>query len=313
MVSAVSATAVLLLMWWYAYFSKMAVHDQQDQRSLHQGKAITGAGILMFVPFGLAGIYLYPLFVPLYVIVALSVLGFFDDRHELSFQLRFLLQIVAAVITLYAMGLTQSYLLLGFLVICLLWWVNLFNFMDGANGMAGLHGLVSLLFYGWLFGGQFLHDNVFDYLATASVMILLVYLIFNLWLKKLFMGDSGSLPLAWLIAVMALYSLYYGSLNHAQIATIHAVFIVDATLTLFNRIRMGENITQAHASHLYQRLIKNGHSHFKVSVIYGLITLFCTVLVGLTLNYDEVVQYTAMVMVYLILTGIFMKSLNTGR
>ena len=75
-VSAVVAVVVTLLLWWYAYHSKMAVVDQQDQRSLHLGSAITGAGILMFIPFCLAGLLLYPLFVPLYVILVLSVLGF---------------------------------------------------------------------------------------------------------------------------------------------------------------------------------------------------------------------------------------------
>ena len=239
--------------------------------------------------------------------------GFVDDRHELSFQLRLLLQITAAVISLYTIDLSASYFVLLFLVICLLWWINLFNFMDGANGMAGFHGLLSLVFYGGLFINHFNQDLVFNYLTTASLMILVVYLVFNLWLKKLFMGDSGSLPLAWLIAIMALYSLHYGLLSQAQIATIHAVFIVDATLTLFNRIRLGENITQAHATHLYQRLIKKGLAHATVSVIYALITLLCCLLVWLTLHADRVVQYATFFSTYLILTLIFMKFLNTGR
>ncbi len=311
--SAVTASMVLLLLWWYAYFSKLAVLDQQDQRSLHQGRAITGAGILMFVPFSLGGLTLYPLFVPLYIIIALSVLGFFDDRHELSFQLRLLLQVVAAVATLYVIGFDSSYWLLVFLVLCLLWWVNLFNFMDGANGMAGLHALVSLAFYGWIFSSHFTHDNVFHYLTAAGLLILLVYLIFNLYLNKLFMGDSGSLPLAWLIAIMALYSMHYSLLSQVQIATLHAVFIVDATWTLFNRIRLGESITKAHASHLYQRLIKNGLTHAKVSMVYAFATLLCVVLVWFTHKSEVVVQYGVLFMVYLFFTLIFMKFLSTGR
>ncbi len=311
--SAVTATTVLLLLWWYAYFSKLAVLDQQDQRSMHQGRTITGAGILMFIPFSLGGLALYPLFIPLYIITALSVLGFVDDRHELSFQLRLMLQVAAALITLYIIGFDVSYGVLLFLVLCLLWWVNLFNFMDGANGMAGLHALVALGFYGWIFNSHFTHENVFHYLTVAGLLILLVYLIFNLWLNKLFMGDSGSLPLAWLIATMALYSMHYSLLTQTQIATLHAVFIVDATWTLFNRIRLGENITKAHASHLYQRLIKNGFTHVKVSMIYAMATLLCVVLVWFTLTSKVVVQYAVMFLVYMFFTLIFMKYLNTGR
>ena len=79
------AALVLLLLWRYAYHSKLAIHDAQNPRSLHQGKTLTGAGILMFVPWCLFGLLLAPLFIPLYMILALCLLGFYDDRHDMSF------------------------------------------------------------------------------------------------------------------------------------------------------------------------------------------------------------------------------------
>ncbi len=311
--SIASALLVLLLLWRYAYHSQLAIQDEQNSRSLHHGKTLTGAGILMFVPWCLFGLLLTPLLVPMYVILALSVLGFVDDRYDVSFKIRLLIQILAALVTLYSVGLITPVWLALFLAFCLLWWINLFNFMDGANGMAALHGIVSLGFYGWVFVDKYNQVTIFSYMTLASVLVLSIYLIFNLWLKKLFMGDSGSLALAWIIAVMALFALQTGSLNYAQVAVIHATFIVDATMTLMLRLRLGENVTQAHAMHLYQRLIKSGRSHSEVSGIYALVTLLCCLLVWLTLSSGSLVQYSAFFAVYFILLTVFMKFLRLER
>lgn len=311
--SITSAAGVFMILWYYAYRSKLAIHDGQTARSLHKGSTLTGAGILIFVPWCLMGLVLTPLFVPFYVVLALSILGFVDDRYDLSFKLRLLVQVMAALVTLYAVGLMTPWWLLVLLTFCLLWWVNLFNFMDGANGMAGLHGLVSLGFYGLVFALKFGQYTVFSYVALAGVLVLMVYLIFNLGLNKMFMGDSGSLPLAWIIAVLALYAIQTETLNYAQVAFIHSVFIVDATLTLLYRINKQERVTQAHASHLYQRLIKFKYSHLQVSSVYALLTLLCCGLVWLTSFATWVVQYTVFVVVYLVLILVFIKLMNLAR
>ena len=307
------ALGVGWLLWWYAYHSPKALLDVQQQRSLHQGQAITGAGILLFLPYCLLGLWLYPLFVPLYVVLLLSVVGWLDDRFNLSFQWRLWVQLAAAVLTLWAIQPPHEWIWLGCLVLALLWWVNLFNFMDGANGMAGLHALVSLACYGYLFSQAFAQNNVFSYLPWAGLMAVAVYLWFNLMLKKLFMGDSGSLPLAWLLAVLALYALYYDMLSVWQVAMIHAVFIVDATATLLLRVQRRENITQAHSTHLYQRLIKSGRSHGQVSGLYGLITLLCGLLVLSTQTASLHVQYAQLIVVYGLLLAIFMKFYKLER
>lgn len=311
--SSVLATVISLLLWWYAYHSPWSVLDQQNSRSLHHGHTLTGAGLLMFLPISLLGLILFPQASIAYVILLLSVLGFIDDRHDISFQLRLLIQIVSALATLYYFVLLTPVALAVFLVVALLWWVNLFNFMDGANGMAGLHGLVTLVFYGFYYA-TFNHQDAFiAYLITISCMAIAIYLVFNMKLKKLFMGDSGSLPLAWIIAITALYGLANNSLNYFQIAVIHSVFIIDTTLTMINRIKQGDNITQAHATHLYQRLIKLGYSHSKVSTGYASITAACCWLVWMTQNQSWTIQFSMFLLVYLTLAVLFMKFLNTAR
>lgn len=308
----VTASAVLLGLWWYVYRSRLRVHDQATERSLHQGDALTGAGLFVFVPWCLVGLYQYPLFVPFYLILILSLLGFWDDRRDLSFKLRLVVQLLIAVGLLLYLGFNNQVWLLLFLLVALVWWLNLFNFMDGANGLAGVHALVCVGFYGWLLMDKFSQVTVFHYLCLATLMVLLVYLFFNMVLRKLFMGDSGSLPMALVLAVLALYAYIYDLLSLLQIAVIHAVFIVDATLTLFQRLLNAENLTQAHATHLYQRLIKQNWSHLKVTAIYGLIALVCCVLAWV-MTRSEVSDWVVFFAVYLLLMGIFMKTYRYGR
>ncbi|WP_223788412.1 hypothetical protein [Marinicella meishanensis] len=313
LLSGLLAVITGLLLWWYAYHSPKALIDVSEDRSLHRGRAITGAGLYLFLPFALMGLWLYPLFVPLSVILLLSVLGYLDDRFKLSFQLRLWCQLAAAMLTLWSVGVDAHLGWQLFLVLGLLWWVNLFNFMDGANGMAGLHALVSLACYGVIFGQAFSQDSVFTYLTWAGVVLMLIYLLFNLILKKLFMGDSGSLPLAWLQAVLALYAMAYDLLTPLQVAMLHVVFIVDATATLMVRLKRGENITAAHSTHFYQRLIKSGWAHWQVSLAYAAVSLLCGLLVVMTQSATTVVQYAQSFVVYGLGMAVFIKFYKLGR
>lgn len=310
-VTAVSVI-VFTLLWWYGYRSQMNFQDIENDRSLHKGNMLTGAGIFMFVPLCLIGLFLYPLFVPLYLILMISIVGILDDRFDLSFKLRLFLQALLATLILLYIKIDVSLILLMFLVFAFVWWVNLFNFMDGANGLAGIHALISLSFYALLFNSHFQHINVLHYLTMSATLVVFIYLLFNLWLKKMFMGDSGSLPLALLIGTVALYSFYYEVLNFMQIAMIHAIFIVDATMTLFNRLLKGENVAKAHATHLYQRLIKTGWTHSKVALIYGAVTLLCC-LIAIVMGLPKIPVVALFMIVYVVLLVIFLKTLNIGR
>ena len=299
---------VSLLLIWYAYGNQFVLTDQASSRSLHQGQALTGAGFFIFIPLSVFILIGYTHFLLAYLIGLMSVLGFLDDKYDLSFKLRLLIQAVIIMTCLWLLGHDFSALFV-FLSLCMLWWINLFNFMDGANGMAGLHAWVVAVFYVFI-----LHTEPVAYFISLSLVFLLfVYLLFNMYLKKLFMGDSGSLPLALVLGLLAMLAIQNNTLSYPQVAVIHAVFIVDATLTLFYRLKKGDNITQAHASHLYQRLIKAGRSHEQVSIWYASITALLCAVVYLTAALSLVVQYGILLMVYLLLLLIFMKYLSIGR
>lgn len=304
----INALSVALLLTWYTYGYRSVITDKANNRSLHQGKAVTGGGFLMFLPLCLALLWVNPIYLPAYLLFAMSLLGLADDKFNLSFKLRLIIQ--SFLLTLCLAYFNFSFgLVFIFLLFASIWWVNLFNFMDGANGMAGLHALVVFVFY--LLISEPLN---LTYIMSASIaVIIVVYLVFNLYLKKLFMGDSGSLPIAMLLAVLAFGAIKTGLLGFFQVALIHGVFITDATLTLMIRLNNGENVTQAHATHLYQRLIKSQYSHLMVSSMYAMVTaLLCVIAFTLT-AFSQMVQIVVTIFSYIILIMIFMKYFRAAR
>ncbi len=213
----------------------------------------------------------------------LAAIGFRDDIKPLPTRLRFTIQIGVCTLLLAALpvipglplpgGLTLSGAwLAGPLLLAGIWWVNLFNFMDGIDGLAGSQALFMLATGTLLAVGQ-------DPAATtqpawlwgvAVLFAVLGFLPFNWPPARIFMGDVGSTFLAFVIFTLALMSIAAGWTSYATWLVLGALFISDATITLLQRMRAGEKWTQAHRSHAYQRLSrrwrgtgarKRGHYH----------------------------------------------------
>ncbi|MCX7543929.1 MraY family glycosyltransferase [Marinicella gelatinilytica] len=307
---------LILLLWAGVIFVLLRVYvsghlvrflDSANHRSLHHGQVLTGGGLIMFIP--LTGIMLWlQLYIPAILLLCLTLLGAVDDVKQLSARFRFLVQVVVTVTSLWLLGFELSLWWL-FLCVAMLWWLNLFNFMDGANGLVAMHAIVTLL---WLL---LMHALTADYilLIAMTVVALLVYLYFNVVKKALFMGDSGSLPLAFVIALTSLIALKTDTLTALQIAVMHAVLITDGTLTLAVRAYRRERLTEAHRSHLYQRLISNSISHWKISVAYATVTAVCCLVVYMMTELSLKQQMLWFVSVYAILAVVFFHSRSIGR
>jgi Fuc2NAc and GlcNAc transferase len=151
-----------------------------------------------------------------------------------------------------------------------IWFINLYNFLDGINGYAGSE-IVFLSIAGYLiFGGEH-----FLVLAVAT----LGFLYWNFGKAKIFMGDVGSTLLGYNVAI---FTIYYADINPTNFwiwIILFGVFWFDATLTLFRRYKNGEKLSHAHKKHAYQRLNQFGWSHFKVTnyAIMLNLLLFCIV------------------------------------
>jgi UDP-N-acetylmuramyl pentapeptide phosphotransferase/UDP-N-acetylglucosamine-1-phosphate transferase len=201
-----------------------------------------------------------------------ATVGWVDDRRSLAIGPRLLAHLVSAAAVLplavtlpVAGGLATG---LG-----LLWWlfwgvsaINVVNFMDGIDGLIGLQ-LVILGIHFAVLGGESAGNLLFAAALSGSA---LGFLWWNWAPARIFLGDSGSGALGLAAVVGGLLVLAGG--RAGLVATFLPLFpiFLDATLTMIARARRGERLTEAHRSHLYQRLANGGWGHARVSVAYGL-------------------------------------------
>lgn len=186
--------------------------------------------------------------------VACGLVGFtglWDDLRPLSARVRLVVQAVAAVMLIWALDVNLPIIIAGLAVFAVVWLTNLYNFMDGIDGLAAAQVLIFCLGVELLSGGvPGWSGEVLWVLASAT----LAFLVFNWPPAKIFMGDVGSGFLGILIAGLALHLSLTGTLPLVASFILLAAFWFDATYTLCVRIVTGQSITQAHRSHLYQRL-----------------------------------------------------------
>ena len=138
----------------------------------------------------------------------------------------------------------------------IIWFINLYNFLDGINGYAGSQAVFLALAGFVLFGG-----NHFLILAVA----VLGFLYWNWNRAKIFMGDVGSTLLGYNIAIFTIYYANQEATNFWIWIILFGVYWFDATLTLIRRKLNKEKLSQAHKKHAYQRLTQAGWSHYKVT------------------------------------------------
>jgi Fuc2NAc and GlcNAc transferase len=160
-----------------------------------------------------------------------------------------------------------------------LWSINLFNFMDGLDGLATMEALFFLIMAALFFAlkGQY-------FLCQSSLCLSAVLLGFLLWnwpQARIFMGDSGSYFLGLVIAVFAWLGYFKANISLWIWGILYGVFITDATLTLCRRIWRRERIMRAHRQHAFQRLHQAGFSHVQV---LGCVAMLNTLLAGIAIT-----------------------------
>jgi hypothetical protein len=150
--------------------------------------------------------------------------------------------------------------------------INLYNFMDGADGLAGGMAVVGFSAYAAAAG---LAGNAHVALTSLCVAAAAAaFLVLNFPPARIFMGDSGSIPLGFLAAALGLLGWRDESWPLWFPLVVFAPFVVDASVTLARRALRGERIWEAHRSHYYQRLVLTGWTHRQLALAeYGLMLL----------------------------------------
>jgi UDP-N-acetylmuramyl pentapeptide phosphotransferase/UDP-N-acetylglucosamine-1-phosphate transferase len=261
---------------------KLGMITQPGQRQSHQRATPTGGGLGLVFSIAVTTLCLQLLLrLPAFWwqnmlpgFLLLVIIGWHDDRYSVSSLLRFLVQLA---VSMWLIGFGWSGFLVsdaGILVsgiIAMVWLMNMYNFMDGSNGMAGFQGVFAGLVMAVLF--QIGEQPAMALIALAVSAACLGFLPLNFPQAKVFMGDVASVPLGFIFASFAIYGVKTGSLSLFSSILIMSVFIVDASLTLMTRVIRGEQWYTAHAQHVYQRLIAKGWSHRQVLVVYQAINV----------------------------------------
>jgi UDP-N-acetylmuramyl pentapeptide phosphotransferase/UDP-N-acetylglucosamine-1-phosphate transferase len=269
--AAVSALLTRAMIPWLQ--ARGAVATEND-RTMHTGIIPKGGGLPLLVSVIAVTSAFHPLtaLAPpiLAALVALAVLSWRDDVSPLPAAVRFPVHLGAAA--LFVMSLPgevtvfQGWLPLALdrvlTILALTWMMNLYNFMDGINGIAGAETVAIAGGY-WLIGAT--AASTLSYLPLAATLVgaSAGFLVWNCREKALvFLGDVGSVPLGFLTGALMIDLAIKGYLVAALI--LPSYFLADATITLLRRLMRGEKVWEAHKTHFYQRAAQGYGRHLPV-------------------------------------------------
>ena len=249
--------------------------DHPNERSLHQrpvprmGGIGVAAGIVASVPF-VSQVEWWPLWLGACFHVGIS---FLDDIIGLPIIGRLLVHCIAAGGAAAGLLLNRTGVVVVLLaIVAIIWMTNLYNFMDGMDGLAGGMALFGFGFYA--LAGVLSGHLPFAVTNAAIAAGAGAFLLFNFHPARIFMGDAGSTLFGFLAACLGLVGWQLGIWTLWFPGLVFSPFIVDATVTLARRLLRGEKVWRPHREHYYQRLVLSGWGHRRtVLAEYGVMAL----------------------------------------
>jgi UDP-N-acetylmuramyl pentapeptide phosphotransferase/UDP-N-acetylglucosamine-1-phosphate transferase len=258
LIAALGCAGVLWLLLRF-YAARLPL-DHPNARSLHDKPIprIGGIGVLAGVAAVMA-LGAAPFAPPFAIALILAGVSLIDDLHRLPPAARLAAHLGAAAVTVWYLLSPMNVIELALLALAIAWLTNLYNFMDGSDGLAAgmtIIGFGTYALAAWLSG-----DVELALFCSALAGAALGFLAFNFHPARVFLGDVGSIPLGFLAGALGitgwrndLWPLWFPLL-------VFAPFIGDATLTLIKRAMRRERVWEAHREHYYQRLVQMGLGH----------------------------------------------------
>jgi len=286
-----------------------------NYRSLHDKPTPNGGGIAITVSWflGITILFLTDViergfYLALLSGIILAIVSLINDLRELKPWIRLIFHFAAALaafiflkglrpLIIPGIDINYQFLIYPLAVIGMVWFINLFNFMDGVDGFASVQTIIisCVLF-------------VFTWNLSTILLISCItgFLYWNWPKAKIFMGDVGSTQLGFIIVVMGIYfhnAFEFSILNWIMLSS---PFWFDATLTLFRRWKNREKLSEAHCKHAYQRIVKAGFSHEKVNLFLILINIVNILFISVyrEIKYLQIPLFLITLALYYIITRI---------
>ena len=259
-----------------------------NERSLHDTPIPIGGGVAIVLTWyaGISILYFCgklekDLYYALMSGIILTIVSLTDDLTSLKPLVRLIFHFITAIaafmflgglrpLIIPAINMDYSFITYPLAVVGMVWFINLFNFMDGVDGFASLEAIIICLLM-FVFSG-----SIVNILLIACIS---GFLFWNWPKAKIFMGDVGSTQLGFILVVLGInaHNTYqFSILNWIMISS---PFWFDATLTLYRRWRNGERLGEAHRKHIYQRLVRAGFSHLQVNIYLLIINMFVVIMI----------------------------------
>jgi UDP-GlcNAc:undecaprenyl-phosphate/decaprenyl-phosphate GlcNAc-1-phosphate transferase len=254
--------------------------DRPNDRSMHSRPTprIGGIGILAGIAVGIvaAAVMTGDRGVPVAIWAGLGVLvvvSVIDDLRSLRASVRLPLHLLASGVAVWALVPQAGWPAVVVLTLLIGWMLNLYNFMDGSDGLAGGQALIGFGAYlvAALLGGDLP-------IAIASAAIAggcAGFLLFNFPPARIFMGDAGSTSLGFLAGTLGLLGAVRGQWSPLFPLLAFLPFVFDASATLALRLLRGSRVWEAHREHAYQRLNMAGFGHRRTALVYWALMAVC--------------------------------------
>jgi UDP-N-acetylmuramyl pentapeptide phosphotransferase/UDP-N-acetylglucosamine-1-phosphate transferase len=248
--------------------------DRPNERSLHERPVPRTGGIGVLAgaaaAFGFGAGELWLSFV---LALALTVVSFLDDVSGLPTAMRLGSHLAASAVLAWYLLSPMSLPALVVLALAVAWITNVYNFMDGSDGIAG--GMAVLGFGTYALAAYLAQDAPLAVLSTALASAAAAFLVYNIHPARIFLGDVGSIPLGFLAGGLGVLGWRDDAWPLWFPVLVFGPFIADATITLLRRLARGEKVWQAHRDHYYQRIVRMGFGHRGAAAIGYAAMLVC--------------------------------------
>jgi len=248
--------------------------------------------------------------------VIVVMLGWLDDRKSLPAGRRLLVQAAVGVgavaligpVTAISVGefeIAGTWIWSALAIPALIWLMNLFNFMDGADGLAASQCVISCSVFATIFvvAGEF----ELAWIAAALAASTTGFLVWNWPPASVFLGDAGSLLLGWAAGVLALGGVVTGAMSVWLAFIVVSPFVIDATATLVWRLVRGERWYTPHRDHAYQYLLRRGWSHREVLLSWIGLNAVLVAPAAAVVTWRPTLDWMIATVVGLILSGIWCR------
>ena len=253
------ALAYAALRFLLSRFGTLAL-DEPNARSLHErpvprtGGIGVLAGASVALPLGAVELWL-----PFSLALGLGALSFLDDLRGVPRDARLGAHLLAAGVLAWYLFTPMHPAELAALIVAAVWITNLYNFMDGADGIAG--GMAAIGFGAYAAAAGAAGQVALTSLSLALCAASIAFLLHNFHPARLFLGDVGAIPLGFLAGGLGLQGWRDDAWPLWFPVLVFGPFIADATVTLLKRAIRREAVWHAHRDHYYQRMVRMGLGH----------------------------------------------------